>query len=145
MSDQLEAIMQAAERLRRVYSARDVAVVEETYVDDDGFDDDAHRLARFLMRIMPQAQRPVAMEKPKDWDEVQTGWGCNEHRDSFEVQQEWRQGGIWYRNADLEGGSRSGGPIYATEAEAWLELEWRYFDQWQKKVANAREGAARAR
>lgn len=87
--------------------------------------------------FLPRLPRPERLPRA-EWGNVQVGWTCNEYRDYTQVWKVWRQGDLHYDNAELNHGSRGGCVAYATEAEAWLELEWRYLDQWRGKVENAR-------
>ena len=94
--------------------------------------------------IMPSGPRPVPIALSRKYDEVQSGWTCNEYRDWTQVERQWVRGYSAYGNPELRNGSRTISPMYETEADAWLELEWRYFDQWQEKAKVARREREKA-
>lgn len=78
MSDQIQPIMQAAERLRQLDASGDRIIIEayELYGPDmtiEGYRMDVLKLAKFALSILPKGKRPVAMEVPdcKERNKVQ--------------------------------------------------------------------------
>lgn len=129
MSDPIDPIMQAAERLRRLLAGEHIhEVYDEPYTHQGFLDarnkqlDDAERIAKWSLSILPKGKRPVAMALQGQAVEAGDRWFVD------------TDGEIVHRGCACDDCLRNT-LSFTTKAEAELEYHWQEFEKFVAEFA----------